>query len=178
MRRDRRELCYHRVGMSQSTLQFCENAAAAPRSPGAYILRIELTRPVGVVIAGRPPATLAAGHYLYCGSAYGPGGLRARLARHMRRDKSMHWHIDQLTGRGAVIGAWIMIGGSECDLVARLEALAAPIPGFGSSDCPNCRSHLLRAPDSSELRGALSSANTGRAPLAVQQGVTTTNRPR
>jgi len=127
-------------------LEFCASADAAPVAPGAYILQIDLAQPLLVRMAGDFCAELLAGRYLYCGSANGPGGLRSRLARHMRRGKSMHWHIDQLTERGAVIGAWIVRNGRECDLVAMLAPLEAPIPGFGSSDCARCRSHLLCAP--------------------------------
>jgi Uri superfamily endonuclease len=34
----------------------------------------------------------------------------------------------------------------ECDLVAMLAPLPMPIPGFGSSDCSRCLSHLLYLP--------------------------------
>ena len=36
---------------------------------------------------------------------------------------------------------------AECDAVrtlAREDTFAIPVPGFGSSDCPNCDAHLLR----------------------------------
>ena len=102
--------------------------------------------PILVRIAGKPRIELFAGRYFYCGSANGPGGLRSRLARHMRRGKSVHWHIDQLTERGSVTGAWIVRNGRECDLVAMLAPLPMPIPGFGSSDCSRCLSHLLDLP--------------------------------
>lgn len=128
------------------SMQFCASPDAAPPLPGAYILRIALAQPVAVTIAGRRPTLLAAGRYLYCGSANGPGGLEARLARHMRRGKAVHWHVDQLTERGVVTGCWIVPHGQECDLVAMLAPLPMPIPGFGSSDCRRCRSHLLQAP--------------------------------
>jgi Uri superfamily endonuclease len=59
----------------------------------------------------------------------------------MRQGKSVHWHIDQLTERGAVTGAWTV-----SDLVAMLAPLPMPVPGFGSSDCSCCRSHLLFLP--------------------------------
>jgi Uri superfamily endonuclease len=42
-----------------------------------------------------------------------------------------------------VLGAWIVPGGNECDLVAGLAHLPIPLTGFGSSDCGRCRSHLL-----------------------------------
>jgi Uri superfamily endonuclease len=128
------------------TLQFCANADAAPSAAGAYILQIDLAEKALVTIAGKPPTELPVGRYLYCGSAHGPGGLKSRLARHMRHGKAVRWHIDQLTERGAVIGSWIARDGRECDLVAMLAPLPMPIPGFGSSDCPRCRSHPLYWP--------------------------------
>jgi histidyl-tRNA synthetase len=64
----------------------------------------------------------------------------------MRQGKSVRWHIDQLTERGAVSGSWVVRNGRECDLIAMLASLPMPIPGFGSSDCARCRSHLLHLP--------------------------------
>ena len=135
-------------------LEFCASADAAPAAPGAYLLQIDLAEPLLVRMAGKFCADLSAGRYFYCGSAKGPGGLRSRLARHMRRGKSVHWHIDQLTEHGAVTGAWIVRNGRECALVAMLAPLETPIPGFGSSDCAHCRSHLLCAPRGAPIAGA------------------------
>jgi Uri superfamily endonuclease len=110
------------------------------------VLVIDLDRPLAIALPGHDPACLPPGRYLYCGSARGPGGLRARLARHMRRGKRRHWHVDLLTEAGRVAGAWIVPGGDECALVAALSHLPMPIPGFGASDCRRCRSHLLWQP--------------------------------
>ena len=74
----------------------------------------------------------------------GPGGLKARLSRHVRRSKSVRWHVDRLTEQGLVIGSWIFLGGDECRLVQMCSYLLMPIAGFGSSDCATCRSHLLQ----------------------------------
>jgi histidyl-tRNA synthetase len=126
-------------------LQFIRTAAEAPALPGAYLLAITLPAPLVVALPNRPEATLPPGLYLYAGSARGPGGLRARLARHMRAEKKPHWHIDRLTAAGTVGGAWVVPGGNECALVTALEHLPVPLPGFGSSDCRCCRSHLLAA---------------------------------
>jgi Uri superfamily endonuclease len=114
--------------------------------PGAYVLAIELSQPVVIALSGKLPVCLAAGRFLYCGSARGPGGLRSRIARHMRPRKAIRWHIDRLTGVGRVLGAWTFPGGKECDLVAALSHLPVPIEGFGSTDCRTCKSHLLRWP--------------------------------
>ena len=124
--------------------RFCGSVDEAPSLPGAYVIAIELAEPVVVTLCGRAAIDLPAGRYLYCGSANGPGGLKARLSRHFRRGKSVRWHIDQLTERGSVIGSWIFPGGFECELVRRFSLLPIPIPGFGSSDCAKCRSHLLK----------------------------------
>ena len=87
-------------------IDFWTTAHDTPAVSGTYVLVIDLSEPVAVSICGKPSALLAPGRYLYCGSAKGPGGLRARLARHMRHGKPIHWHIDRLTEAGTVLGAW------------------------------------------------------------------------
>ena len=117
------------------------DAATAPREKGAYALLVLLDTPLPVR-AGQNAAILPPGRYIYCGSAKGPGGLAARLARHMRREKPTHWHVDQLTRAGKTPGAWAFPGGDECALNMELSAFPMPLKGFGSSDCPRCESHL------------------------------------
>nr|WP_294519010.1 GIY-YIG nuclease family protein [uncultured Rhodopila sp.] len=109
-----------------------------------------LPEPLSLTLSGRPEAELQPGRYLYAGSARGPGGLRSRLMRHQRADKTLHWHIDRLTVAGTVQGAWIFPGGDECAIIAALRHLPVPVPGFGSSDCRACVSHLLRWPDGTD----------------------------
>jgi len=135
---------------------FCLKADEAPSLPGFYAMAIELNDEVAVRLSGRSPIALPAGRYLYCGSAKGPGGLKARLSRHMRRGKSVRWHVDQLTEQGLVVGSWISPGGDECELVQMCSHLPMPIAGFGSSDCATCGSHLLFWPNGIALpwRGA------------------------
>ena len=110
-------------------------------------MTIELTDKAAVRLSGRSLITLPAGRYLYCGSAKGPGGLKARLSRHIRRGKSVRWHVDQLTEQGLVIGDWVFPGGDECRLVQMCSHLPVPIAGFDSGDCAICRSHLLFWPN-------------------------------
>ena len=91
--------------------------------------------------------TLEAGWYLYAGSANGSGGLKARISRHLRPEKRPHWHVDQLTMAASDIFALAFPNGSECELTAELNEksdFGFPLPGFGSSDCRSCTSHLLR----------------------------------
>ncbi|MEE9210220.1 MAG: GIY-YIG nuclease family protein [Kiloniellales bacterium] len=124
-------------------------AEPLPSDPGAYLLLIELTAPLALDIPRLGDATLAPGRYAYGGSAYGPGGLRARIGRHLRRDKPQRWHVDRLTGAGQVIGVRAHPGGWECALVRDLlqvPGVSVPLPGFGSSDCRACPAHLVMLP--------------------------------
>ena len=120
-----------------------------PAVSGAYILLIDLARPLTLDISALGPATLPPGRYAYCGSASGPGGIRARVGRHLKPDKRPHWHIDRLTGPGRVVLASAYPDGHECTLFARLLSLpgvTVPVPGFGSTDCRHCPSHLAAVP--------------------------------
>ncbi|MFO1103548.1 MAG: DUF123 domain-containing protein [Methylocystis sp.] len=131
-------------------IRFIRETGAVNAAPGAYALWLRLGAPL-TATAGGIAVTLESGDYLYCGSAKGPGGLRARLARHRRKDKRAHWHVDQLTLQGQVLGAFIVEGGDECALNAALSALPIPLLGFGSSDCSRCAAHLRLWPKGAAL---------------------------
>jgi len=108
------------------------------------------------LVVGTP--RLDPGHYVYLGSARGPGGLRARVGRHLRLDKARRWHVDHLTARAPITRVVGRPGRSECALVRALLAhplVAAPVRGFGSSDCRACPAHLLSLPAGLDLEAAL-----------------------
>lgn len=115
--------------------------------PGVYVLLIRVPRPARLPIGHLGPHTFPAGWYLYIGSARGPGGVAARVARHLRTDKRVHWHIDYLLRAGRVAGVWIAFNRlTECGVARRVQALpgtAVPVPSFGASDC-DCTTHLFR----------------------------------
>lgn len=120
---------------------------------GTYVLALWLDAPRGIQVGQLGEFEFPAGWYLYVGSAFGPGGLHARLARHRRRrsaGKRVHWHLDYLRESTLWGGAW------GCDSSQRLEcswaAMLRSLPqaevvaaGFGASDC-HCLSHLVRVP--------------------------------
>lgn len=118
-----------------------------PKVAGAYVLVIELETDLTLQNKRFKGITLAKGTYLYCGSANGPGGIAARVKRHCKTAKKPHWHVDELTSNGAgrVVSVLVVPGGNECELRAGLQdqSTPVPVPGFGSSDCPNCTAHLL-----------------------------------
>ncbi|MCB2078170.1 MAG: GIY-YIG nuclease family protein [Novosphingobium sp.] len=123
------------------------SACEAPVCKGAYVLVICLGEQAKVDFRGSQ-VTFESGTYAYAGSAYGPGGLGARLRRHLQPDKKVHWHVDRLTTIATSVEAVAIEGGNECalvDLLSASGAFAFPVAGFGSSDCPRCRSHLLKA---------------------------------
>ena len=127
-------------------------------APGAYVLIVDLARLLALDIAMLPGAALPAGRYAYCGSAHGPGGLRARIGRHRRPDKAMRWHVDRLTGAGRIVAIHAEPNGSECTLFARLRSMpgiSVPLAGFGSTDCRRCPAHLARVPNHFDI-GCLS----------------------
>jgi Uri superfamily endonuclease len=117
-----------------------------PKAPGAYLLWIKLED--SALLAPRFEQTLPAGTYLYAGSAYGPGGIRSRCARHLGDDKIQRWHVDWLTSVATCLAVLPFLDGNECELVARLASEGIndiPLRGFGSSDCSVCLSHLISA---------------------------------
>lgn len=121
---------------------------ALPRVPGAYALTFRLDDATEMVVARLGNPTLTPGLYVYAGSANGPGGIAARVARHLRPGKTPHWHVDRLSAQAACVDVQVFPGGRECDIVAALLAAGGeiPVPGFGSTDCRICAAHLVRVP--------------------------------
>ncbi len=110
---------------------------------GVYLLLLELDRPQHLEIGRLGKVSFPAGHYVYIGSAR--RHLSARIARHLRRRKTLFWHIDYLRPHADRVQALPIRTPDdlECALAVDLRSLADDlIPGFGSSDC-DCPSHLL-----------------------------------
>ncbi len=136
-----------------------------PVEPGAYAILVGLSAPSLLRIPRFAGLTLPSGRYAYCGSAYGPGGLRARIARHLRRRKVTRWHVDGLTQLGEIQGVSVRVGGNECDLVVAFASCGATVPlaGFGSSDCRRCHAHLLALPAGLDISVCDAVVNLGPA---------------
>lgn len=115
----------------------------APRG-GLYVLELRLSRSKTTRIGRLGRHRFPAGLYRYVGSAR--RGLAARIARHARRAKKAHWHIDYLRPHARWERAWVWPETSltECELAERLCAAGGrAVPRFGASDC-RCAGHLLR----------------------------------
>lgn len=115
--------------------------AHVPADAVTYQLVIELERPCRLAPGRLGEHELAAGRYLYTGSAR--RHMRARIRRHLRRTKALHWHIDWLLAcPQARVVAVRFSAESECLVNARSGG-RIPIPGFGAADCrAGCGSHL------------------------------------
>lgn len=110
---------------------------------GAYLVVLKLPESSQIPVGGLGPLAFEAGYYVYVGSAM--RGLAARIARHRRRRKRMHWHIDYLRAAADVVDILPIRASSrqECALADDLSALMPRIcPGFGCGDC-RCESHLF-----------------------------------
>ena len=119
-----------------------------PSSPGSYILELYLAHPAELQIGRLGEFYLPASVYLYFGSAWGSGGLSARLTRHLLPPRShpAHWHIDYLRAVAEVQAVGFLACSCQDQPTQRLEcrwsqAVASladsrvPVPGFGASDC-------------------------------------------
>ena len=109
---------------------------------GSYLLLVNLPEEQTITVGRRNTCYFPRGCYVYVGSAL--NGLRARLNRHLRDDKKLHWHIDYLLQKASItsIITCEAEGRIECALAQALSHRFDSIPGFGSSDC-RCRSHLF-----------------------------------
>lgn len=112
---------------------------------GIYVLVVEITRPAEIQVGELGRIRFAPGTYAYVGSAM--RGIEARVARHLKREKRVRWHIDYLLSHPgvAVVGVyvWETAERRECEVAQTLTAECEVVPGFGSSDC-RCRGHLFR----------------------------------
>jgi len=109
-----------------------------------YQLLIEIARPLRATIgrSGRlGMCAFSAGRYIYTGSAR--RNFEARIARHLRHEKTLHWHIDYLLAAPGVciVGVRRYVE-DEC-AINQATPGNVPVPGFGASDCRmGCGGHL------------------------------------
>ena len=101
-----------------------------------------------IAIGRRATLALQRGWYAYAGSARGPGGLAARVGRHIAGSGPLRWHIDYLRRATAPGEIWFAEAADNlehawADALARLPGVAMPLARFGASDCA-CPSHLYR----------------------------------
>ena len=141
------------------------------RASGTYVLVLRLTEARQIRVGKLGEFPFPAGHYLYVGSAHGRGGLAARISRHRRADKKLHWHVDYLMECAQLEEVWCVESPQrlECVVAKAIGALpgaSVPAPGFGSSDC-RCAGHLLHFSEPWDTEGALESIRTCEYPYEL-----------
>jgi Uri superfamily endonuclease len=117
------------------------------RLRGTYALLVELDQSTVMAVGRLGSYCFPEGCYVYVGSALGSGGLAARLARHRRSDKKLHWHIDYFLRHAHIVGVETDDSGRRLECAWALALTRMPesrviAPGFGASDCA-CLSHLI-----------------------------------
>ncbi len=107
----------------------------------SYQIEIDVERSVRIRVGRLGRFQFPAGRYVYTGSAR--RNIEARIARHLRQQKALHWHIDWLLAApGVRIAAVKRLVESECTLNQALGGRIV-VPDFGASDCrKGCGSHL------------------------------------
>jgi len=121
---------------------------------GVYVLVVRVSSPTEIKIGSLGKLGFKPGLYAYVGSAQ--NNLDLRVARHKRKDKPVHWHIDYLLKNPAATVSDVFIKPSDKSEECRIADLLAhncieSLGGFGCSDC-NCPSHMFRIRDTSFLK--------------------------
>jgi Uri superfamily endonuclease len=113
---------------------------------GTYLLLLQAEKQAGLMVGKLGRMAAAPGYYLYVGSAFGPGGVSARIRHHSKTAIRPHWHIDYLRTVAGLVDAWCVYD-RHCEhewaqLLMQDNIAVMPFSGFGSSDC-GCATHLF-----------------------------------
>jgi Uri superfamily endonuclease len=105
---------------------------------GCYLLALRIPG-MTIRVGALGPIALRGGLYGYVGSARGSSAtLARRLARHLRRRKPCHWHIDYLTTHPCIepVAMYVSVSRAltERGLARRCARRFPAIKGFGNSD--------------------------------------------
>lgn len=118
------------------------------RLPGSYALIFKCEKRSDVKVGSLGILRLEPGYYAYVGSAFGPGGVSARINHHRQISQRPHWHLDYLRSSFQLVEYWYTNDPRqrEHQWAAQLSVLRGvrqPFAGFGASDC-DCHTHLFR----------------------------------
>ncbi len=119
-----------------------------PDEKGTYVLIASVPQMKRIEIGQLGKFDIVPGFYAYVGSAFGAGGLCARISHHLESTASPHWHIDYLLQVAEPVEVWYSIANRKlehhwADLLEKASQFRIPIPRFGSSDYHRSRSSHL-----------------------------------
>ena len=120
--------------------------AKLPSAGGTYVLVFHSQHKGSIRIGSLGTLNTRPGYYLYVGSAFGSGGLRARVGRHALMRKTQRWHIDYLARYLYLVGVFYSQDQERYEhewagLIGEIESVSIPMAGFGASDIPG-ETHL------------------------------------
>ena len=75
-------------------LSFSRNQSLEVSGKGTYVLVLRLSSSLTLPVGRLGECYLTKGYYIYVGSAFGSGGLAARLRHHLKVSLTPHWHIE------------------------------------------------------------------------------------
>lgn len=106
---------------------------------GTYVLLLHLPTEKTITVGKLGVVDFPAGWYTYIGSAFGPGGLLARIKHHLQPAEKPHWHIDYLRREARLAEIWLSpdeVRREEdwVDLMIAVPGAVALVDGFGASD--------------------------------------------
>jgi Uri superfamily endonuclease len=118
-----------------------------PEENGTYILITSVREMKHLRIGSLGDWDIIPGFYAYVGSAFGSGGLKARIHHHLESTAEPHWHIDYFLKVANPVEVWFTTCSRKLEhhWADLLETrFRVPIPRFGSSDYHRSRaSHLF-----------------------------------
>jgi Uri superfamily endonuclease len=127
---------------------------------GIYALIIQLSRDSNVTVGKLGALHFTKGLYAYVGSAQ--IALEKRIARHLKKEKRVFWHIDYLlqNHNAKILRVFTKTAEKqeECVVAKRIAAKGKAVASFGCSDC-RCTSHLFRIRDYDFLSGFMQEYN-------------------
>jgi len=140
--------------------------------PGTYALVYQCTTPFRATVGKLGPMEGGPGCWIYVGSAFGSGGLKARLRHHLKPSQRPHWHLDYIKAGLQPLEIWVTADTEKrehawAQVFSGLQGSTCPAAGFGATDC-SCRSHLIfrsRRPSFSTFRKKVRQQIPGQAPL-------------
>jgi Uri superfamily endonuclease len=119
-----------------------------PENNGTYILIARVSQMKRLSIGSLGEFDIIPGFYAYVGSAFGSGGLRARIGHHLESTAEPHWHIDYLLQVATPVEVWFTTADRKlehrwAELLEDASGFRVPILRFGSSDYHRSRSSHL-----------------------------------
>ena len=119
-----------------------------PDAKGTYVLISSVGQMKRIEVGRLGAFDIVPGYYAYVGSAFGTGGLCARIGHHLESTAAPHWHLDYLLQVAQPVEVWYTTANQKlehswAELLERAPRFRIPIPRFGSSDYHRSRSSHL-----------------------------------